>query len=118
MMQLVFDCFVDFQDQLAVQIGSQDVGMNIAFPTDRRRVSEPCRDTFKGRAEIALGFRGTVKALYSFNAMAASTVAAQVRKSFAVMSLQVISRSASECAESHLANPARNGGSINRRGPL
>ncbi|MET4842588.1 hypothetical protein ABIF62_003083 [Bradyrhizobium japonicum] len=65
--------------------------MHVAFAADGRRIAELFRYAFNRSNDVALGLCLAVVLLDSANASAASTVPAQVRKSFALKSSPVMS---------------------------
>jgi hypothetical protein len=87
--QLAPCLFFQLKHKLTIHIRIQHFRMHITFTAYRWRIAEPARYFFDSGAEIALCVRGAVEAFSSsLSTIAASTVPAQVRKSFAVTSFR------------------------------
>src|SRR5262245_10800982 len=54
---------LDLRSEIAIEIAIDDVGMDVAFAADRRRVAKTRGDALDRLAQIAPGLRGAVKAL-------------------------------------------------------
>ena len=71
----------------AVEVGVDDLGVDVALAADRRGVAQPLGDVLDGADEFFLAWACESNASNSRSASAARTVPAQVRKSLAVNSL-------------------------------
>ena len=61
--QLTLGFGLQFQHQIAIHVGIQYFGMNVAFAADGRCVAEPRGDLFDGGAKVAFGLCCAVKIL-------------------------------------------------------
>ena len=62
--QLALDRGLDLQDQVAIEIRREHLGMYVAFPTDRRSIAKAPGDVLDGGSKIALGLGGSIEAFH------------------------------------------------------